>query len=436
MGEIGGGAERLAPPLNNMRIAMLSVHTCPLAALGGKETGGMNVYVRDLSRELGRRGVCVDVFTRCQDRAVSKVVALGEGARVIHLDAGPCGPVPREEVFHYLPAFVAGVEAFARSEGVNYDVIHSHYWLSGWVGLRLRERWGIPVIQMFHTLARIKNRALEGEREPELRVRAETRLLAEADVIVAPTPVERAELVWEFGTDPRRIAVIPCGVDLELFRAIPRPTALAEIGLGPGPLLLSVGRLTPIKGIETLLRAFARLKDRPSPRLLIVGGGIDDPTNGEPARLRRLASELRADGRVEFLGALPQERLPFYYSAAEAVIMPSYYESFGMVALEAMACGSPVIASRVGGLAITVQDSVTGFLVPEGDPDALAARIRALLVNPGLRERLGVAAKARAAGFRWSRIGRQVEGLYRRLTPSALETRWECRGVPEGSMRP
>lgn len=291
------------------------------------------------------------------------------------------------------------------------------------------------MIQMFHTLARLKNRALKGEREPELRVRAEALLLAEADVIVAPTPVERAELVWEFGVDPARIAVIPCGVDLELFRPIPKAAALAEVGLGPGPLLLSVGRLIPIKGIETLLRAFARLTDWPHLRLLIVGGGIDDPTNGEPARLRRLVSELRVDGRVEFLGALPQERLPFYYSAAEAVNMPSYYESFGMVALEAMACGSPVIASRVGGLAVTVQDGVTGFLVPEGNPAALSARIRALLVDPGLRERLGGAATARAAGFRWSRIGRQVARLYRRLAPLALETRWECRGVPEGSMR-
>ena len=405
---------------------MLSVHTCPLAALGGKETGGMNVYVRELSRELGRRGLCVDVFTRCQNGAIPRVVSLGEGARVVHLDAGPCAPLPREQVFHYLPAFVAGVEAFSRSEGMTYDLIHSHYWLSGWVALRLRARWGAPVIQMFHTLAQLKNRALGGEREPELRARVEATLLEEADIIVAPTPVERAELVWQFGVAPGRITVIPCGVDLEMFRPIQRETALAEVGVGSGPLLLSVGRLTPIKGIETLLRAFFHLTEWPNLRLLIVGGGIDDSWNGEPARLRRLASELGVAGRVEFAGALPQERLPFYYSAAAAVIMPSYYESFGMVALEAMACGSPVIASRVGGLAVTVQDGVTGFLIPEGNPDALATRVRALLADPPLRQRLGAAAQHRAAGFRWSRIGRAVARLYGQVASSALETRWAC----------
>ena len=415
---------------------MLSVHTCPLAALGGKETGGMNVYVRELSRELGRRGFCVDVFTRCQNGAIPKVVPLGKGARVIHLDAGPCGPVPREEVFHYLPAFVEGVEAFSRSEGISYDLIHSHYWLSGWVSLRLRQRWGVPVIQMFHTLARLKNRALGGEREPELRVRAEATLLSEADIIVAPTPVERAELVWQLGVASGRIAVIPCGVDLELFRPIPREIALAEVGLGSGPLLLSVGRLTPIKGFETLLRALSRLTEWPDLRLFIVGGGIDDPWNGESARLRRLASELGVAGRVEFVGALPQERLPFYYSAAHAVIMPSYYESFGMVALEAMACGSPVIASRVGGLAVTVQDGVTGFLIPEGDPEALATRMRALLADAGLRQGLGGAARRRAAAFHWSRIGRAVARLYGQMAPAALETRWHCHSeIPEGSVR-
>ncbi len=428
----------LTPPDKYLmaRIAMLSVHTCPLAALGGKETGGMNVYVRELSRELGRRGFCVDVFTRCQNGAVPQVVPLGEGARVIHLDTGPCTPLPREQVFHYLPAFVKGVEAFSRSEGITYDVIHSHYWLSGWVALRLRERWGIPVIQMFHTLASLKNRALGGEREPELRVRVEATLLEEADIIVAPTPVERAELVWRFGAAPGRIAVIPCGVDLEMFRPIPREAALAEVGLGSGPLLLSVGRLTPIKGFETLLRAFSHLTEWPDLRLLIVGGGIDDSWNGEPARLHRLAGELGVAGRVEFVGALPQERLPFYYSAAETVIMPSYYESFGMVALEAMACGSPVIASRVGGLAVTVQDEVTGFLIPEGNPDALATRIRALLADPPLRQRLGAAAQHWAAGFRWPRIGRAIVSLYGRVAPGALEKRWHCRSsIQDGSAR-
>ena len=321
----------------NLRVAILSVHTCPLAALGGKETGGMNVYVRESARALGRMGVLVDVFTRSQDPAIRRIVPLGENARVIHLPAGPERPMPREVVHQHLPEFVSGIDAFRESEDLAYDLVHAHYWLSGVAGLELRRRWGTPVIQMFHTLGRLKNSVARapGELEPELRIAEETRVIGAVDRIVAANSVERAHLVWYYGATAERVAVIPCGVDTELFQPMGAATAKDQLGLPPGPMLLYVGRLQPIKGLETLLDAMGHLDG--GVRLLIVGGDQDEPENGHGEYLRSRVAALGLGERVSFLGAQPQERLRHFYAAADATVMPSYYESFGMVALEAMA---------------------------------------------------------------------------------------------------
>ena len=402
-----------------LRIAVLSVHTCPLAALGAKETGGMNVYVRETARELGRMGVHVDVFTRSQNATIPRLVALGDNARVIHLPVGPAAPLPRETVHQHLAEFVAGIEAHRAEEGLTYDLIHAHYWLSGVAGLMLRQAWGVPVVQMFHTLARLKNAVAQtrDEVEPELRVREEARLVAEVDRIVTGTVMERANLVWHYGAAAERISVIPCGVDTELFQ--PRSQAVARdlLELPPDPMLLYVGRLQPIKGLDTLLAAMTRL---PGPaRLLIVGGDQDEPENGHGEWLRARVTELGLEDRVRFLGPQRQDRLPLFYAAAEATVMPSHYESFGMVALEAMACGTPVVASRVGGLRTTVRDGVTGYLVPEGDPAALADRLRILLEDRDTRERLGREAVRWAAEHRWPCVAEKVCHLYAELRPAA-----------------
>jgi D-inositol-3-phosphate glycosyltransferase len=406
-----------------LRVAMLSVHTCPLAAPGGKETGGMNVYVREVARELGRMGVRVDVFTRSQNPAIPRVVPLGPEARVIHLPAGPEAPMPREAVHRHLDEFAGRLEAFRRQEGTAYDLLHAHYWLSGVVGLALARSWQVPLVQMFHTLGRPKNAVarFRGEQEPELRVAEEERLARAADRIVAPCPVERAHLVWYYRARAERIRVIPCGVDTDLFHPMDREAAREALGLPLGPVLLYVGRLNPIKGIETLLEALPRLAEPAGqgPALLVIGGDVDEPENGHGAFLRARARALGLDGRVRFLGAQPQERLPLYYTAAEATVMPSYYESFGMVALEAMACGAPVVASRVGGLATTIQDGVTGYLVPEADAPALADRIRALLAEPALRARFGRAARRLAGHYRWPCVALRVCRLYTELRPGA-----------------
>jgi D-inositol-3-phosphate glycosyltransferase len=364
-------------------------------------------------------GVQVDVFTRSQDPAIRRVVPLGTGARVVHLPAGPQAPMEREQVHQHLPEFVERVETFRRGEDITYDLVHAHYWLSGVAGLSLRDAWSVPLVQMFHTLGRLKNSVARApaETEPALRLAEEGRIIRDADRVVAGNVVERDHLVWYYGASAERIAVIPCGVDTEMFRPLPQPVAKDLLELSPEPLLLYVGRLQPIKGLETLLEAMTRL--RPEVRLLIVGGDQDEPENEHGQRLRACVAELGLERRVQFLGAQRQERLRLFYAAADATVMPSYYESFGMVALEAMACGSPVVASRVGGLTTTVRDGVTGYLVPEGDPIALAERLTPLLGNPAVREDLGREATGWAAEHRWPCVAEDICKLYSEIQPAA-----------------
>jgi D-inositol-3-phosphate glycosyltransferase len=406
----------------SLRVAILSVHTCPLAALGGKETGGMNVYIREIARELARMRMRADIFTRSQNPSIPRVVELAEGVRVVHLAAGPQAPMPREQVFDHLDEFVDGVEAFRIAHGAEYELIHAHYWLSGAAGLALRQRWGAPLVQMFHTLGHLKNGASRNgaDREPDVRIAEEARIVAAADRLIAATVVERAHLVEHYGADAARIAVIPCGVDTELFAPGNQKAARAALGLGDDPHLLYVGRQTPIKGLETLLDAMARLRATGSrARLSIVGGDADEPVDGHEAALRERLARLGLGAAVRFVGAQPQGRLPAWYVAADATVLPSYYESFGMVALEAMACGSPVVASRVGGLQTTVRDRVTGLLVPEHDPVALAEALGRLLGDEDLRWRLGREGIRWAAQHRWPCVAEAVCREYAALVERA-----------------
>ena len=406
----------------NLYVAMLSVHTCPLAALGGKETGGMNVYVREVSRELGRMGVSVDVFTRSQDPSIPRVVQLGERARVIHLAAGVEAPMARERVYDHLDEFVEGIEAWRIAEAIDYDLIHAHYWLSGVAALTLKTRWSVPVLQMFHTLGRLKNRVARSaaELEPAVRVEEETRIVSEADRIVAANVVERAELLRDYAAHPSRIATIPCGVDTDLFTPGDRTEARRRLGLDDRPVLLWVGRMAPIKGLDTLLDTVALLREGGQDmRLLVVGGDADEPTRGHETSLRNRIAPLGLMDSVRFVGPQPQSVLPLYYAAADLTVLPSYYESFGMVALEAMACGSPVIASRVGGLITTIRDGVTGFLVPDGDIGALAERIETLVADPELRWRLGREGVRWAAQHRWPCVAEAVCKEYASLESRA-----------------
>ena len=430
------------------RVAMLSVHTCPLATLGGKETGGMNVYVRDLSRELSRRGIAVDCFTRSQNPNVRRIShALAPNGRVIHLPAGPEAPYDKNKIINHLPQFVAGVLDFVRREGLRYDVIHSHYWLSGLAARNLRRARGgfegLPIVHMFHTLGQVKNSIAAGpqEWEPEERIRGEAEVMQSADRLIAATPQERAQMVWLYGADAARIDVVPCGVDLSLFRPIPQDEAKRVLGL---PLerciILFVGRIEPLKGIDTLLRAIALLAPempcwRDELAVVIIGGapgaGVEQ-VNAELSRLERLRAELGLQDLVTFMGAQAQDTLVYYYSAAEMVVMPSHYESFGMVALEAMACGVPVIASKVGGLAFSVQEGKTGYLVPNKDAEAMANRIRLLLKDPDLRRRLGRQAARWARRYGWPTITDQIIEIYEQVQPRTTSRVWKRCGTEGG----
>jgi D-inositol-3-phosphate glycosyltransferase len=409
-----------------LKIAVLSVHTCPLAMLGGKKTGGMNVYVRDLSRELARRGIGIDVFTRSQDSFIPVIShSLGYGGRVIHIKAGPEEPIAVADITPYLDQFAAEVDQFARDEGINYDLIHSHYWQSGLVAGMLRDYWGaVPIVHMFHTLGRMKNRVALSDRElsPIERIEGEEKVIEIADRIIAATPAEQAQLHWLYGNRSGKEVVVPPGVDLERFHPLPKEAAKAHVGIPvKDKNILFVGRIEALKGVDTLLQAMALIQQRYPEAIRNVGVTIigGDPWANDPdlemARLQAMREQLGIHDIVTFIGARDQNELPFYYAAAEMVVMPSHYESFGMVALEAMATGTPVIASEVGGLAFLIRDGENGFHVPSRDPEALAERIYELLTNDSRRSKLGVNAYENARQYAWEHIAERMLKVYRDL---------------------
>jgi D-inositol-3-phosphate glycosyltransferase len=398
----------------SLRVAVLSTHTCPLAPLGGWETGGMNVYVRELGLALAARGVGVDIFTRRQASDVPDVVEYAPGARVVHIDAGPHRHVDKYEVLDYLPDFACGIQRFRALTGASYDLIHSHYWLSGRLGLLFADRWGVPLISTFHTLAQLKNSVAESaaEREQAVRSDIERRTMAGSDRVVALTAVDRQQMIRYYGA-LAPIVVIPGGVDLERFSPRPRAEARSALGLEPdASVVLFVGRIQRLKGLEVLLRAFALLGDL-NARLLVVGGqpGSAQETR-EISRLQHLATKLGIAARTRFVGAVPHERLPIYYSAADVSAMPSSYESFGLVAAESLACGTPVVATRVGGLTSIVRDGETGLLVPWRDAGLFAERLRRVLQDDALRTRLARNARESVLGYGWDRVADAHLELY------------------------
>jgi D-inositol-3-phosphate glycosyltransferase len=375
-------------------------------------------------------GIHVDVFTRSQDEHVPHVLHdLGFGNRVVHIPAGPEVPLPKRELVEYIPEFVEGIQRFAEEKQIKYDVLHSHYWMSGIAAGALADLWpGTPILQMFHTLGEMKNRVARSdeEREGEYRLEGERQVLRRADRIIAATVAERAQLEWLYKAEARKISVIPPGVDTGHFYPIPVDEARQFIGMKPEDrILLFVGRIEPLKGLDTLIRAVAclRLKDLPEPMDLVVIGGDPDAwpedMTTEMIRIQKLCDELTVGKMVAFLGRRGQDTLPYYYSAAETVVMPSHYESFGMVALEAMACGTPVIASQVGGLAFLVQDGVTGYTVPDGDDNILCEKLALILGDESLRKKMGRAAADYARNYDWEKIARQIVRVYEELITQA-----------------
>ena len=401
------------------RIALISFHGCPVARLGEKDTGGMNVYVLQTARELGRRGHLVDVYTRYHDPNDEQITELDDNVRVVHLKAGPFGE-SKESLSRHIPKFLSELYSFQEARGVVYDLVHSHYWLSGKVGIDLARRWRVPHVACFHTLARIKQKARRGERAPAGRIASELEVIGSADAIIGLSRYEKEDAVTLYGADPGKINVIPAGVDLNMFRPMDKSLARKTLGLKKNEkVVLFVGRIEPLKGVDMLIDAFASL-EQASKRLIVIGG--DPFEDVEVLKLKKRVERLGLNGSVQFLGTVRQSDLPVYYNAANVCVIPSYYESFGLVALESMACGTPVIASRVGGLQTIVKNKKTGYLISWRAPHHFAERMETLLSNPAIQLSMAEAAMAEARRMSWERTVDRLVSLYDSLAGVRVAT--------------
>jgi D-inositol-3-phosphate glycosyltransferase len=398
-------------------VAMLSIHTSPLDSPGStKDAGGMNVYMRELAQKLANYHSHIDIFTRRTDKDTPQIVQLGKNTRVIHVQAGPIAPLHKSDLYQYTPTFARYIDEFRRNESRHYDLIHSHYWLSGVAATRLACHWNLPHVTMFHTLGRLKQLANPGEAEPPLRLEMEQRLVRHVDCIIAATSDERHHMLRYCGAPPGRVVVIPCGVDLKHFTPRSRSFARQKLGLpAERPVLLFAGRLDPFKGPDILLRA-ANLMQHDS-LLVIVGGKLSD--DKDILQLRELAQDLHIANRVLLLGARPREEMPFFYSAANVTVVPSYHESFSLAAVESLACGTPVVATRAGGLTTVVCHGENGFLVPRC-PGFFAERLDALLSDDQLYARLCSAARSSVVQFSWEKVAQEVSLVYNQLTGEDL----------------
>lgn len=416
MHHVSDAAFRTAPRVD--RVALLSVHTCPLDQPGTGDAGGMNVYLREVARRLGEMGVQVDIYTR-DAGCPQQVAEFAPGARAIHLAAGPRSPVPKDEVAGLLEPFTYAMLAFAAADSAIPDIVHANYWMSGRVGRLVADRWRIPFIQTFHTLAKVKNIQLApGDRpEPVSRIQAEERIVRAADQILAPTIAEASELVEFYGADPSRVRVVSPGVDTDLFAPRGSRTEVrASLGWPDRPTILFVGRLQPLKSPEVAVRAVAALADQTfvgaRPRLVIVGGPSGYEAT-DPRELRALGASLGLDpGDLELHEPASHAWLAEAYRAADLTILPSRTESFGLVALESQACGTPVVASDVGGLRTAVRDGETGLLVAPGDIVGFAGALGSLLDDPQRLARFGSNAARFARRFDWRWVARGVLSAY------------------------
>jgi D-inositol-3-phosphate glycosyltransferase len=364
----------------HLRIAMLSIHSNPIGELGTNDTGGMSVYIRELTRELGRRGHWIDIYTRLHNGEHQSVIHLFEKVRLIHLGIPHNGNLSRLALYPYLSDFFKSMEDFRSHEGIAYDLIHSHYWLSGQLGNWAQELWNRPHLVMLHTLAEVKNRTGVGLPEPELRIAAEQELVKTCHRIIAPTDRERNSLVRYYGISEQKIGVVPCGVNLDLFHPQPKQTARKQLGFDLDDIiLLYVGRFELLKGIDKLLEAMTHLRSHRRLRLVIVGGDGDETP--ESRFLRKKAVNLGIEDKVFFAGRVDQKYLPPYYSSADVLVMASHYESFGLVGLEALACGRPVVSTPVGAMDTLIHQSQAGQIVSDTLPRSLAKGIQSVITD-------------------------------------------------------
>ncbi len=395
------------------RAAFITLHACPLAAPGQGKSGGMNVYVRQLAAALGDMGMQIDIFTREHADVVNRIEDIGPNVRVVHLKAGePDAHIG--ELYAQLPEFLDQLNAFREEEGLVYDVVHSHYWLSSWVGRELSQAMGVPHVVTFHTLGLIKMQSRAGEVEQAERPVVEAEVMATADRIIAFSAHEQDAMARLYGTDPKKVSLVPCGVDLSVFRPLDQKAVRERLGLNGEKILLYVGRVEPLKGLDLLIETAAQMDSEEGVRMIVVGA---DANGGqEMDRVKQLAKERDLEDQIDFVGQVDHTELPLYYNAADVCVVPSYYESFGLVALESMACGTPVVATRVGGLSTIIQHGRTGYLKPWRCPDAFANSVEMIISSDGLQQSLGEAARLRAEGMGWDNVAAMMWEEYAVLT--------------------
>ncbi len=404
---------------DQLRIAMFSIHSSPIGELGTKNTGGMSVYIRELARHLGEFGHRVDIYTRLNGTKHNQIIELYDNVRLIHLSAGNNGYVQKLALYYYLTDFFRALEGFKNQEGLDYDLIHSHYWLSGRLGSRVQDRWNIPHIVMFHTLGTVKNSAGLADREPDLRIATEKKLARTCQRILAPTDREKENLLKYCHTPAEKIGVVPCGVNLDLFRPMDKVAARQRLGFKEDEsIVLYVGRFDPIKGIDRLLEAMAHLKHLKRTRLVIVGG--DDPGTPEYQNLRQLSVKFGIQKSVHFVGRVEQNQLPPYYSAADALVVPSYYESFGLVGLESLACGTPVVSTRVGAMEDVLVDGKTGYVVVDATPRGLANSIEKIISNSAGSLLSAHDIRGSVLKYGWSNVSAAVFNEYETMLRDSL----------------
>ncbi len=414
---------------DQLQLAMFSIHSSPIGELGTKNTGGMSVYIRELSRKLGSRGHRVDIYTKLNGSGHDQIIDLYDNVRLIHLSAGNNGHVQKLTLYYYLADFLRSLEKFKNQQDLHYDLIHSHYWLSGRLGNWVQERWNIPHIIMFHTLGVVKNIMGLAEQEPDLRIATERKLVKSSQRILAPTPVEKQNLIEFYHAAGEKIGVVPCGVNLDLFQPRDKRTARKMLGLDEHmPTALYVGRFDPIKGIERLLEAFAHLRRRQPAQLLLIGG--DGPQTDEFQNLRQLAQELGIADSVTFVGRIEQNRMPPYYCAADTLVIPSYYESFGLVGLESLACGTPVVSTPVGAMSAILQNGKAGALVNNTGPVPLADGIASIFAKQKAGEFSAEKVRASVCHFGWQHVAEDILKEY-----AAVFNRRSPHELPKASAR-
>ena len=395
------------------RAAFITLHACPLAAPGQGKSGGMNVYVRQLAAALGETGMKIDIFTREHSDVVNRVETIGPNVRVIHLKAGE-PDAHLGDLYALLPDFLEQLNDFREEEGLEYDVVHSHYWLSSWVGRELSQAIDVPHVVTFHTLSLIKMQSRAGEIEQTERPVVEAEVMATADRIIAFSPHERDAMARLYGADTRKVSLVPCGVDLEVFRPLDQKAVRSRLGLNGEKILLYVGRVEPIKGLDLLVETAAQMDSEEGVRMMVVGADVNG--DREMDRVKQLAKERDLEDKIDFVGQVDHDDLPLYYNAADVCVVPSYYESFGLVALESMACGTPVVATRVGGLSTIIHHGRTGYLKSWRCPEAFANSVEMIISSDGLQQSMGEAARKRAEGMGWDNVASMMWDEYTVLT--------------------